>query len=131
MRVPTPSGKLARVFTVNVAFRHLPEDLRLKYFSPEGGQWRVDPDLAKHVRWVSANLINEEEVGQLAVADIIFCRNVFIYFSSDAVRKTVDLFARKMRSPGYLFVAASESLLRLTTDFELEEAGGAFVYVKQ
>jgi chemotaxis protein methyltransferase CheR len=35
-----------------------------------------------------------------------------------------------MPAPGYLFVAASESLLRLTTDFELKEIGGAFVYVK-
>ena len=51
--------------------------------------------------------------------------------SDDAIRKTVRLFYQRMPSPGYLFVAAAESLLKLTTDFELQEIGGAFVYVKR
>ena len=65
-----------------------------------------------------------------ARADIVFCRNVFIYFSEDAVRRVVETFADSMPTPGYLCVGASESLLRMTDRFELEEIGGAFVYVK-
>jgi chemotaxis protein methyltransferase CheR len=42
----------------------------------------------------------------------------------------VELFARMMTRPGYLFVGASESLLRLTRRFDFQEIGGAFVYVK-
>jgi chemotaxis protein methyltransferase CheR len=60
----------------------------------------------------------------------VFCRNVFIYFSDASIRRSVDLFARYMRPPAYLCVGASESLLRLTTRFELQEIGGAFVYVR-
>jgi chemotaxis protein methyltransferase CheR len=112
------------------SFRNLPPELREKYFTEEQGLWRVSPELARLIKWTTANLMMENEIALLAAAPVIFCRNVFIYFSHDTIRKTVSLFAGRMPSPGYLFVAASESLLRVTTDFELKEIGGAFVYVK-
>lgn len=112
------------------SFRSLPPHLRAKYFSEEQGLWRVAPELGRRIKWVVANLSVETEIAQLATAPIIFCRNVFIYFSQDAIRKTVNVFSRQMPVPGYLFVGASESLLRLTTDFDFQEIGGAFVYVK-
>ena len=62
---------------------------------------------------------------------VIFCRNVFIYFSESTARKTVRLFAERMPKPGYLFVGAAESLLKITSDFELQEMGDAFVYVRE
>jgi chemotaxis protein methyltransferase CheR len=66
-----------------------------------------------------------------AAADVILCRNVFIYFSEQAIRKVVNIFARAMPQPGYLCVGAAESLLRVTDAFELEQVGDAFVYVKK
>jgi chemotaxis protein methyltransferase CheR len=71
------------------------------------------------------------EVARLLPAPVVFCRNVFIYFSGDAIARTVRLFAEGMPRPGYLFVGVSESLLKHTADFELQEIGGAFVYVKR
>jgi chemotaxis protein methyltransferase CheR len=113
------------------SFRSLPPALRKKYFLEEQGQWRVAPELSARINWRTANLVVESEVAPLAApATVIFCRNVFIYFSPETIRKTVSLFARNMPTPGYLFVAASESLLRFTNEFELKEIGGAFVYVK-
>jgi len=113
------------------SFRNLPPRLRERYFSEERNGWRVRPELHSRVKWATANLVKESDVAMLATAAIIFCRNVFIYFSDNTIRKTVKLFARHMPAPGYLFVAASESLLRLTTEFHFQEIGGAFVYVKQ
>ena len=113
------------------SFRTLTPSLRAKYFREEQGAWRVVPELHAKVNWAVANLRSDAEVTMLATAAVIFCRNVFIYFSEDAIRKTVQLFASRMPVPGYLFVAASESLLRLTTDFQFQELGGAFVYVKR
>jgi chemotaxis protein methyltransferase CheR len=55
---------------------------------------------------------------------------VFIYFSQHAIRQTVATFASRMPAGGHLFVGASESLLKLTADFELREKGDAFVYVR-
>ena len=58
-------------------------------------------------------------------------RNVFIYFSEVSIARVVKFFERRMSNPGYLFVGASESLLRLNTGFSLEEVDDAFVYVKE
>jgi len=112
------------------SFRALSPRLREKYFSEASGGWQVAPALHERVKWATANLMREPDIAGFATATIIFCRNVFIYFSDDAIRRTVDLFASHMPEPGYLFVAASESLLRLTTRFQFQEIGGAFVYVK-
>jgi len=112
------------------SFRSLAPQLRERYFSKGADGWRVTPALHSRVRWSVANLMVEPDVAWLATAPVIFCRNVFIYFSQDSIRKAVTLFAHLMPRPGYLFVGASESLLRVTTDFDFQEIGGAFVYVK-
>jgi chemotaxis protein methyltransferase CheR len=112
------------------SFRNLPAALRATYFAPEAGGWRIAPEIHARVRWSTANLIDAQAIAGLATASAIFCRNVFIYFSEAAIRKTLRLLFERMQAPGYLFVGVSEPLLRLTTDFELREIGGAFVYVK-
>ncbi len=112
------------------SFRNLPADLHAKYFTRVENGWEVTPEIHRQITWATANLISEADVAPLATAPVIFCRNVFIYFSDDAIRKTLQLFTRYMSTPGYLFVGAAESLLKLTTDFDLQEIGGAFVYVK-
>jgi chemotaxis protein methyltransferase CheR len=114
------------------SFRTLPDHLRAKYFQsvPQGG-WCIKPELLVRVRFQRANLVVPSEIAALAAAPIIFCRNVFIYFSPEAIRRTVHCFAEKMPAEGHLFVGASESLLRLTNDFSLEEIGRAFAYVKR
>jgi chemotaxis protein methyltransferase CheR len=61
----------------------------------------------------------------------VFCRNAFIYFSPQAIKRVVDNFAMVMPTPGYLCVGASESLLHITNAFSLEQIDRAFVYVKR
>lgn len=112
------------------SFRSLPMELRDRYFQPCGGLWQVSPELHRHIRWRTANLSHQEEIDNLARAHAIFCRNVFIYFSDEAIRQTAKLFAERMYEPGYLFIGASESLLRLSSEFTLQEIHQAFVYVK-
>src|SRR6185369_3328545 len=113
------------------AFRNLPAPLRDRYFERDGSDWRVRSNIHSRVRWQLANLIEEDQISHLAAADFIFCRNVFIYFSESAISRVVRSFARFIRPPGYLFVGAAESLIRLTTDFNLTEIDDAFVYVKR
>jgi chemotaxis protein methyltransferase CheR len=69
-------------------------------------------------------------VARHAQAPIIFSRNVFIYFSDDSIRRAVKAVDAAMPPTANLCVGASESLLRLATGFELQEIGGAFIYVK-
>ena len=114
------------------SFRNLSPERRTRYFRPESSTtWRVRPELHSRVRYSVANLMNEGDIASFAAADVIFCRNVFIYFSEIAITKTVQSFSRFMPSPGYLFVGVSESLMRLTRAFTLEEVDDAFVYLKE
>src|SRR5687767_1671577 len=113
------------------AFRNLPAHLRERYFEAERAGWRVRSDIHSRVNWRIANLMDEDQIAPLASADFIFCRNVFIYFSESTIAKAVRSFSRFIRPPGYLFVGAAESLLRLTTDFTLNEVDDAFVYIKR
>jgi chemotaxis protein methyltransferase CheR len=76
-------------------------------------------------------LRDQQAVAPLAACDVIFCRNVFIYFSPSAVRATVATFAECMPSPGFLFVGASESLLNVTDRFVLQQLDSALGYVKR
>ena len=113
------------------AFRNLPAHLRERYFKSEGAGWRIRSDIHSRINWTIANLMEEDQIAPMASADFIFCRNVFIYFSESAISQVVRSFSRFIRPPGYLFVGAAESLLRLTTDFNLTEIDDAFVYVKR
>ena len=113
------------------AFRNLPAHLRERYFDPEGAGLRVRRDIHSRIKWTVANLMEEDQIAPMASADFIFCRNVFIYFSESAISQVVRSFSRFIRPPGYLFVGAAESLLRMTTDFNLTEIDDAFVYVKR
>ncbi len=113
------------------SFRSLPQSFRDRYFKQEGARWRVDPALTRRITWSHVNLGDTEEIMRRGFADIILCRNVFIYFSESAIRRVVDAFARAMPTPAYLCVGAAESLLRITNQFELEQVDDAFVYVKQ
>jgi chemotaxis protein methyltransferase CheR len=111
------------------SFRSLNESLRRKYFQEKDRGWQVDSSLASRVHFACANLMEPETANRFGRVPFIFCRNVFIYFSDQAMRQAVSNFAANMIRPGYLFVGASESLLRLNTEFELENVGDAFAYV--
>jgi chemotaxis protein methyltransferase CheR len=111
------------------SFRNLPPALRERYFVKSGDEWQVADALHRRITWDLVNLQNPADVARWGASPVVFCRNVFIYFSETSIRRTVDLFAKYMPSPGYLCVGASESLLRITSRFELQEIGGAFIYV--
>lgn len=122
------------------SFRALPAALRDRYFTVahqpanpqfESAQWRVAPWLQAAIRWDIVNLVSESDMQRVPPVHAVFCRNVFIYFSDHSIRKTVRAFSQHLLPPGYLFIGASESLLRIAGDFDLQDIGGAFVYVKR
>ena len=112
------------------SFRALPPELRARYFRAEGRGWRIDPELHQCVRWATANIVAPEEIAPLASADVVFCRNVLIYFSDETIAKVARQFADAMPDDAHLCLGASESLTRISTAFELVEVGGAFMYTR-
>lgn len=112
------------------SFRTISTELQEKYFKPAEDGWQLSPEIMKRVSFARVNLLEIGEISPVARVHAIFCRNVFIYFSRHAIRQTVAMMALRMPPGSHLFVGASESLLRLTTDFELQEIGEALAYVR-
>jgi len=114
------------------ALRNLPDAVRERYFQRDGDSWKLDRRLWSRVTsWSVVNLMTPEQAAPLACALVVFCRNLFIYFTEAGIRTVVDRLADWMPLPGFLCVGASESLLRVTTRFSLEDINGAFIYVKR
>jgi chemotaxis protein methyltransferase CheR len=91
--------------------RGLPEHLRRRYFTPVGAQWQVQPVLTDMVRFQVTNLV------QLGAAnetfDLIFCRNVLIYFDRATQQKVLCALQQRLAPGGLLFLGPSESPLGL------------------
>ena len=92
-----------------------PEYLQ-KYFKPAAGGWRVKDSLRSLATFKAMNLMHP--FGPIGPFDIIFCRNVAIYFSVPDKKKLFARMARVLRPQGYLVVGGSESLSGLAPQFE-------------
>jgi len=114
----------------NYSFRHWSQTLINKYFEKNDQQYQVSHSIHEKIQWKKANLNIKDDVMQMTDINIIFCRNVFIYFSEQAIRNTVRLLYDCITRPGYLFTGISESLLKFTDDFEMQDIDSSFVYVK-
>ena len=101
--------------------RHLGVQLRDKYFKREQNGWRVVPELHEMIQWRVANLMVQNEVADLAQSHVIFCRNVFIYFTEPAICKTLRLFARFMPAGAYLFSDSGDYFTSLVSSTDLFE----------
>jgi len=104
-------------------------DRRL-YFEKDGGRYRVRPEYRNRVRFFPANL-TDPAVADWRRYNVIFCRNVLIYFSDDAFHEAIDQFSRSLLPGGYLFLGHSESLINRRDDFEPVSLGGHIIYRKK
>jgi chemotaxis protein methyltransferase CheR len=100
--------------------RGLDESVRDKYFSRlEGGnRWQVRDHIRRMVEFRQLNL-HEEYVG-LGFFDIIFCRNVAIYFDTETKKRMFEKFEKVFNKEGWLMLGASESLTFITDKYELQ-----------
>ena len=122
-------------------FRRLPPAIREKYFvrlraasdcAGDESMSQASSHLHSKVRWQVANLMCETDIAMIVMASpVIFCRNVFIYFSHFAVGKTIHAFSERMPRPGYLFVGMAESMMKETAGFDVHEVGDSFVHVRR
>jgi len=86
-------------------------------FEQDGSRWRLRPSYREHVSFFEANLATETGENW-APYDVVFCRNVLIYFSSRAFESAIRLFHRCLAPGGYLFLGHSESLINRSLGFE-------------
>jgi chemotaxis protein methyltransferase CheR len=104
---------------------------RQRWFHREGNEQVLDPGIRAMVTFQAGSLTEEAEWGAPASLDVVFCRNVFIYFSAEAIRATIERFARALQPGGYLFLGDAESLRGISTAFELCHTHETFYYRKR
>jgi chemotaxis protein methyltransferase CheR len=105
---------------------------RAQHFRSEGGRYVLDPRLASAVRFESRNLLDEDpEFWRPDFFDVVFCRNVMIYFSRAAARSLVERLTRSLAPRGFLFLAPAETLRGISRDFHLRHTHGAFYYQRR
>jgi chemotaxis protein methyltransferase CheR len=92
--------------------RGLPIGLLLKYFTREGETWRIESDIRAMVQFRPLNLISD--FSHLGMFDVVFCRNVLIYFDQATKIDVLDRIARMMSHDGYLALGAAETVVGLT-----------------
>lgn len=96
--------------------RGLPIQLLLKYFTQVGEMWQIAPDLRAMVQFRPLNLLNDfAPVGRF---DLVFCRNVLIYFDQAAKTQVLERLARQMPDDGFLVLGAAETVIGLTDRFK-------------
>ncbi len=96
------------------------------HFQADGRQWVVNSQLRKMIRFESMNL-NERWL-PMPLLDLVFIRNVLIYFGVDTRKKILERIGGMMRPDGYLFVGASETPLNLVSNFEKFPVGKTVCY---
>ena len=111
------------------AFRSTEATLRDKYFVREAdGSWKIKDEVRNRVSFGRLNLYDEARVSLLGHLDIIFCRNVIIYFDDSSKRVVVTNFYNRLVDGGYLLLGHSESLISLSTQFKLRHLKNDMVY---
>ena len=101
-----------------------------KYFTQRDGWHYLNDGVKQRIRFDTINLIEPFFPIETDRVDIIFCKNVIIYFRLDTVKMVIRRFYNALAGGGYLFVGHSESLWQISDDFELEEISGIFLYRK-
>jgi chemotaxis protein methyltransferase CheR len=96
--------------------RGLPIQMLVKYFKQIGELWRINPDIRGMVTHRQLNLLHD--FGQLGSFDVIFCRNVLIYFDQETKANIFGRLARSMESDGFLVLGAAETVVGLTEAFK-------------
>ena len=113
------------------AFRATEAALRDRYFTREAdGSWRISDDIRNRISFGRLNLYDEPRVSLLVHLDVVFCRNVIIYFDDASKKIVVTNFYNRLVEGGYLLLGHSESLISLSTQFKLRHLKNDMVYQK-
>ncbi|MFC3909606.1 CheR family methyltransferase [Legionella dresdenensis] len=95
--------------------RGMPLPYLLKYFEKEGNAWRIRKELRDMIEYKKVNIVKEWPLSQV---DIVFMRNILIYFDLETKKEIFKRLSTIMTRDSYLFLGGSETLLGLNCDFE-------------
>jgi chemotaxis protein methyltransferase CheR len=111
------------------ALRNVSGSVLRRHFREENGQFVLDDEIRNRVQFEQGNLM-QKPMPSSGVQDLVFCKNVAIYFQADVSRKLVQGLRDSISEGGYLLLGHAESLWQVSDDFELVGHDGAFCYRK-
>lgn len=114
-----------------MTLRNCTPDILARYFTLSGEAYRIKPDVKMLVKFLHVNLNDPRQISMINNVDVIFCRNVMIYFSDDVKRQLVRGFYNALRPGGYYFIGHSETLHGISKAFKLVYFKNALVYQKE
>lgn len=109
--------------------RGMPKDMLEKYFKQTDDGWAVERGIASRVQYRMLNLLHSYSL--LGRFDIVFCRNVLIYFSSDLKKDILTRIHGQLKTGGYLLLGASEALNDLPDLYEMVQCHPGIIYRKK
>jgi chemotaxis protein methyltransferase CheR len=114
------------------SLRALGADVRARWFRPSGRDMLLDPEIRDAVRFMEGNLVQpDRELFAEARYDVVFCRNVLMYFSPEKCQQAVASLARALAPAGHLFLGHAETLRGLSQDFDVRHTHEAFYYQRK
>jgi chemotaxis protein methyltransferase CheR len=114
------------IYTSFEVQRGLPARMLAKYFTRQGDKWQIAEPLRRSVHFTRQNLLHD--LALLGTFDIVFCRNVLIYFDIPTKGRVLSAIRRQMRPDGYLILGAAETVLGVSDNF-VSSAGLSGVFV--
>ena len=96
--------------------RGLPVQLLVKYFAQTNEFWQIDASIRAMVQFRTHNLLGN--IVSLGAFDVVFCRNVLIYFDPDTKRRVLEQLGRVMPPDGFLFLGGAETVLGVSESFQ-------------
>jgi chemotaxis protein methyltransferase CheR len=116
----------------NWSLRETPSEMRNRYFIPDGREFRLHENVRKMVSFEERNLLNSDPLfWQEGQYDVIFCRNVTMYFTPEVMRTVIASLTRSLLPGGYLFLGHAETLRGISNDYHLRHTHGTFYYQKR
>jgi chemotaxis protein methyltransferase CheR len=114
------------------SLRETPETVRRRWFTSDGRDFRLKPEILQAVSFAQHNLVlDAPELLAPASFDIIFCRNVLMYFSTEQAVSIVERLTRALTPGGFLFLGHAETLRGLSNDFHLRHTHNTFYYQRR
>jgi chemotaxis protein methyltransferase CheR len=104
------------IYTQFEVQRGLPIQLLVKYFKQDGDKWQLVPEIRNMVRYKEFNLLGEPAA--LGGFDVIFCRNVLIYFDQKAKTAILERMSKLLPPDGLLYLGGAETVLGVSDRFE-------------
>jgi len=114
-----------------LSLRTTPQNYIDKYFKKQGNIYHIDDKVKKYVRFSQINMTDALKMSLIKNVDIIFCRNVTIYFSDEVKKKITKFFYNSLVKGGFYFIGHSESLHGISKAFKLIYLKNGLVYKKE